>query len=239
MDDESAHERRRRDDFAEEDYRFSIAQPLENEMEMVSTLGALAPCGRVVLELGCGTGRYTMPLARESKMLLAVDFSIRALHIVANNLPSHANVGLAHVDIAHFAVAPRAFDACLSTCVSSLSPAHRRTMYQAVGAGLGEGPFVFSTHFHNQRRRLGGIPQAGRYGEGGIFRYFFRRTEIQREVQQYFATVRVWPIKIRLPLLARLGLPAVTLSRYCERLPLVNRLGELLLVTATRPISTC
>src|SRR5256885_17206768 len=49
-------------------------------MEMRPTMAALAPLrDRVVLELGAGTGRYTVELASESRAVLAVHFSAHSL----------------------------------------------------------------------------------------------------------------------------------------------------------------
>lgn len=47
-----------------------------DRMELPTTLGQLGKTdGRSLLEIGCGTGRYTRPLAERCNSILAVDFS--------------------------------------------------------------------------------------------------------------------------------------------------------------------
>jgi uncharacterized protein YbaR (Trm112 family) len=239
LDKESAHERRLRDEGAELEYELSIADPVDNEREVSPTLELLHPTREgVLIELGCGAGRYTIPMAAQCGALLAVDFSLDALRILARRLSPEMPVALVNADITHLKVAPRRFDGCLSTLVSNLpSRRHRDAMFAVVSEALkDDGRFVFSTHFLGLRERLSGTPQAGRYREGGIYRYYFRKREIAGEATQFFANVQTRPIKVTLPFLGRLGIPSARLSQISERAPLLNQLGRLLLVSATEPV---
>ena len=237
--DECAHERALRDRHSHLEYAHAIGHPVDNAMEMPPTLASLCPDGAMVLELGCGTGRYTTRLVERCRALVAMDFSLGSLALLAGLLPPDAAVGLVHADIGDFKAAPGVFDACLSTLVSNLPTAgHRTAMFRTVAHGLkAEGRFVFGVHFYNWRDRSGKVRQADRYSDGGIFRYRFQRREIVAEARRDFGRVSARPIKIYLPLAGRLGLPAAPISRCCERLPLLNGFGELLLVEAKRPIT--
>lgn len=237
LDQESRHERTLRDQLSPVD---DDAWELSSWscMEITSTLEALSPLnGATVLELGCGGGRYTARMADQPRALLAVDFSRAALNKLASRIVPHWNIGLVHADCTRLVLKQKSFDRILSTLVSNLpSPAHRRAMYRlAAGALASGGRFVFSTHHYTFVDRLRRETQSGRYDAGGIFRYLFHRRELCEEAAEYFRGVQCRPIQMLIPFADRLGSTVVTLSRIAERIPLVNQLGQLLLVSATRP----
>lgn len=211
---------------------------MQNEMEMLPTLEALpVRPEHTVLELGCGEGRYTLPLAARTHVL-AVDFSIELLRILQSRLPANArNVGLVLGDITTLKVAPQKFDFALSTLTSNLpSRQHREALYHLARTALApRGSFVFSSHLQGIRQRLAGEKKSGYYKPGGIYRYNFGLREAIAEVQPYFRRVHVRPIQIHFPLARTLGLPVVRLSRLLERVPVLNLFGMLLLGVATEP----
>lgn len=88
----------------------------------------------------------------------------------------------------------------------------------------------------NLRDRFAGRPKSGRYREGGIYRYNFDVAECRAEVAAHFNAVTARPARVYLPLSRTLRLPVERLSRLAERVPLVNRLGELVLCTAADPV---
>jgi SAM-dependent methyltransferase len=247
---ESAHEARLRDSMATngdyvEQFRATPAGRQFDQMEMRPTLAALAPLGdRVVLELGAGTGRYTVELARDSRAVLAVDFSARSLETLARKLSDErleiaARVGLVQADVTRLGVAPRAFDRVLSTLLSNLpSRAHRAAMYGvAAGCLRANGVFVFSAHHHGLRQRLLHEPVDGRYDEGGIYRRLLSEQEIQDEVAGYFGRTTCRPIQIALPLTYRWPhFPLEAVSRVAERWSFLGKLGFLLLAAARGPM---
>jgi SAM-dependent methyltransferase len=237
LDSESDNERVRRDEGA-----VALDPSWEttpwNMMEIEPTLEASEPLsGALVLELGAGTGRYTVPMMQRGASLLAVDFSANSLDNLAARARPEWNIGLVQADCTRFATVPDTFDLVASTLMSNLpTAAHRAaTLEVAASACKTTGKFVFSTHHYNIRSRLRGDPQSGYYREAAIYRYLFRRREIEAETRRHFGDVTCHPIQIAIPLAARLGLPVVRLSRLAERIPLLNGLGELLLVTARRP----
>lgn len=237
LDQESSHERALRDQTSVTG-DVTWERSAWDRKEIVPTLEALLPLkGATMLELGCGSGRYTVLMADQPAAVLAVDFSRRALKKLSLRLASHWNIGLVHADCTRLAVKEKSFDRILSTLVSNLpSPSHRRAMFRvAAGALSPAGRFIFSTHHHTLVNRFRRVPQSGRYHDGGIFRYLFRRSELYEETQEYFCGIQCRPIQISFPFTERLGLPLVELSKVVERIPLVNQLGQLLLVTATKP----
>jgi SAM-dependent methyltransferase len=228
-----------REDFQQEAARHEWVESDTDWMEMLPTLGAMATArGQVVLEFGCGSGRYTLPLAKTGAFLLALDFSMGSLRALAQRLPAGLTVGLVQADATRRCVAPRCFDRILSTLVSNLpSREHRLAMLRVAAEALKDtGHFVFSTHHQNLTNRLLGRPPSGRYSEGGIFRYYMRRDEILRESGVYFRRIACRPIQIFVPFTRWTGISTVTMSRLAEWIPLLRQKGDLLVAKVAEPI---
>ena len=233
-----------RRELAIRDQRADISDPHEessawHRMEIEPTLEALGPlAGTNVLELGCGTGRLTVRLAQAGANVLATDFSPASLRFLAGRIRSEWRIGLVHADCTHFAVQKRSFGRVLSTLVSNLPTArHRAAMMQLAADAIGNtGRFVFSTHHYGLRERLRGESMSGHYPDTGIYRLLFRRRDILRETSPYFRDVRCRPIRVQIPLLGRLGFPVVAFSRLAEKIPLLDSLGDLLLLVAREPL---
>ena len=242
---ESAHERSLRDAEALAGVRRTaeeIAASPHEAMEMRTTLEWLALRNDdVVLELGCGDGRYTEIIARPGRRILAVDFSMEALRRLQEVLERKSvavDVGMVHASIADLAVRPQSFDVVFSTLTSNLPDhAHRQMLYRLAASALKPGGrFVFSAHHYGWRERRAGMDKSGHYTPGGIYRYQMTRKELREELRQTFADVRISPIQIYLPLVSRITGLRVALSRAAERIPLLNNLGALLLCEARNPV---
>jgi SAM-dependent methyltransferase len=237
LDPESSNERTRRDEGAR-GLDSSWEMTPWNEMEILPTMEASAPlAGACVLELGAGTGRHTVHMATRGASIVAVDFSLGSLENLAARIQPEWDIGLVHADCTQFAALPDAFDLVASTLVSNLPTAQHRAAMMRVAATACKpsGKFVFGTHHFGIRSRLLREPRSGYYREVPIYRYMFRRKEIEAETRAYFADVTCHPIRIAIPLAARMRLPVVKLSRLTERVPLINEFGELLLTTARHP----
>jgi SAM-dependent methyltransferase len=209
-----------------------------SQMEILPTMEASEPlAGALVLELGAGSGRYTVLMSQRRSAVLAVDFSDRSLENIAARVQPDWRIGLVQADVTQLAVAPGQFDLVASTLVSNLPTLeHVATVFRlAARACKPGGKFVFGVHHRGVRSWLRGERLSGYYHEGHIFRRLFRTGEIERETRRVFDEVRARPIQIIVPLLGRLGVPVVPLSRLLERVPLLNELGELVLVQARRP----
>lgn len=238
LDGESRHEQQLRDARASDQGRVAgpvLPETAHNLMEMIPTFEAL-PTGRgkSLLELGCGDGRYTAMLAERYQWVMAVDFSRVSLRRLQGHLHGNHNVALVLGDVATMKVAGAGFDCVFSTLVSNLpTRSHRDALYRLAATALRPaGRFVFSTHHQGIRQRLASVKKSGRYRQGDIYRYNFTVSECRAEVRPYFEVVKAGPIQIYLPLSRTLGMPLLAVSRFFENIPLVNRLGELILCTA-------
>jgi len=240
LDSASRHEHQRRDDGAFRD-NFKWETSALSQMEIVPTIESLRPLqGMSVLELGCGKGRLTTILARSFATVVAIDFSLAVLRKLASRIETSWRIALVQADCTRPAVANRSFHRALSTLISNLPTRDRvQAMYRVVADALtSDGKFVFDAHHYSLRQRIRMIPQVGQYPDSGIYRYMYRRDEIVRECGNYFEKVQCRPIQITLPWAGHLGFRPVALSRMAENIPLLNQLGELLLVEAERPRST-
>jgi SAM-dependent methyltransferase len=222
------------------DHREVLSDPHE-VMEMAPTMEWLALTGREsILELGCGTGRYTELLAAKGCKVLAMDFSRQSLLKLEASLRARGlaeNVGLVHASIGDFFVAPRSFDVVLSTLTSNLPDrAHRQAMYALAATALKPGGrFVFSAHHYGLRAYRERTPKTGLYQAGGIFREYLSAAEIRDEIAGSFTRLRLQPIRIYLPLLSRNPAFRVRVSRWAEKVPVLRGFGDLLLIEATGP----
>ena len=227
---------------------------LSDLLEIPPHLQALQPRGRRVLEIGCGDGRLTLLMAQMGATVLAVDFSVNSLRVLASRLKSgiaptayqlprpHFRgdirylVGLVQADASHFSVAPRSFDRAISSTPLD-SREERMALYRTIAEALtDEGRYIIGVENDDLTRRLLGLPAARRYSSG-IFIEHFSPENMRREVAPFFSNIRIKPIRPRLPFLHRLPLKcALYVSRIVTALPVLRHLGEILLLRAQRPI---
>lgn len=190
-----------------------------------------------VLELACGDGRFTSLIANTGARILAVDFSINALRLLAHRLPAGAQVGRVHADINHAHFANRSFDRAISLTPLD-SRDERMAMYRMVAEALtDDGRYVASVEHYDLNRRLLGLPRARRYSKGGVLIEHLTTKTMHREAAPYFSKLRIRPIRPRVPLLVKLPRSlALLVLRLIAVLPLAKQFGELLLLTAQRPV---
>ncbi len=237
LDEESTHELALREqEWADNDPSLLLARDFDRaEMDPhIAALG-LRP-GYLLLELGCGTGRFTVELGPRCAMLVAVDFSRVALRTVARRNPGDT-VALVRADIQRFATAPQAFDGVLSTLTSNLPTTERRRHFYAVAAAAlkGDGVLVSGTHFYGLGARLAGVAKDAPYNPGGIYRWYTTRDDVRTEIDGRFADIRMTPVQILVGVFRRLGLPPLAASRRAEHIPLLREFGHLLMTVARRP----
>ncbi len=242
LDSESANEMRIRDRGAQGDDSPVADLGAMDAAETVPTLAELQPSdAAAVLELGCGTGRYTLPISGRCGLLLAVDFSRDSLVALARKLPDDPRIGLVQADVTRLLTAAGAFDRILSTLVSNLpTDAHRAAMYLLGARALRKGGrFVFSTHNYGVREVLRRAPIEGPYSSAyPVYRRLFSPAEIVSESSRYFRRVRCRPVQIVLPFTRAGWFPIVSFSRAAERVPGLNRFARILLFTAEDPVSS-
>ena len=211
---------------------------LSDRLEVPAHLDELAtwPTSTVV-ELACGDGRFTSLIAKTGARILAVDFSINALRLLACRLPGGAKVGRVHADINQLHLASRAFDRAL-TLTPLDSRDERMNMYRTIAHALkDDGRYVGSFEHDDLNRRLLGLPLMRRYSKDGILIEHLTTKRMRLEAAPYFSTLCVRPIRPRVPFVAKLppGL-ALPLLRLVAALPFVRHFGELLLLTAQDPV---
>jgi SAM-dependent methyltransferase len=190
-----------------------------------------------VVELACGDGRFTSLIAKTGARILAVDFSINALRLLACRLPGGAKVGRVHADINQLHLASRAFDRAL-TLTPLDSRDERMNMYRTIAYALkDDGRYVGSFEHDDLNRRLLGLPLMRRYSKDGILIEHLTTKRMRLEAAPYFSKLCVRPIRPRVPFVAKLppGL-AFPLLRLVAALPFVRHFGELLLLTAQDPV---
>ena len=190
-----------------------------------------------ILELACGDGRFTSLIAKTGARVLAVDFSINALRLLAQRLPAGARVGRVQADINQLHLASRAFDRVL-TLTPLDSRDERMNMFRTIAQALtDDGRYVGSFEHDDLNRRLLGLPLVRRYSKDGILIEHLTTKTMRLESAPYFSIICVRPIRPRVPFAAKLppGL-ARPLLRLVAALPFVRHFGELLLLTAQNPV---
>lgn len=190
-----------------------------------------------VLELACGDGRFTSLIAKTGASILAVDFSINALRLLAYRLPAGARVGRVHADINHLHFASRSFDRAISLTPLD-SRDERMAMYRMVANALtDDGRYVASVEHDDLNRRSLGLPRVRRYSRDGILIEHLTAKTMRNETAPFFAKLRIRPIRPRVPLVAKLPrFFALAILGAVAALPFARQFGELLLLTAQRPV---
>jgi SAM-dependent methyltransferase len=227
-----------------------------DSIEILPHLQELAPLdGCLVLELGCGDGRFTLLMAQLGAEILAVDFSGAALRKLARRLPSgiapttyqvvprdsakdlSGRVGLVQADASHFHAAPGSFDRALSA--TPLDSRHERmNMFRTVAESLkDDGRYVAGVEHDDLSRRIMGMPVARRYTPGGIYIEHFNIRQLRCELAPYFSRLHFRFIRAHIPFVKHLPtMLAVRLALAVIAIPLLRQLGTLLLASARDPI---
>jgi len=211
---------------------------LSDRLEVPAHLDELQTSpSHTVLELACGDGRFTSLIAKTGARILAVDFSINALRLLALRLPAGARVGRVQADINQLHFACRAFDRAL-TLTPLDSRDERMNMYRTIAHALkDDGRYVGSFEHDDLNRRLLGLPLVRRYSKDGILIEHLTTKTLRLESAPYFSKIRLRPIRPRVPFVAKLP-PALAIPvlRLVAALPFVRHFGELLLLTAQHPV---
>jgi SAM-dependent methyltransferase len=217
---------------------FASETELQWLKDSLPTLDALSPFeGKHVLEYGCGTGRLTVRIAPAASMLVAVDFSMEALRKLATRVEPIWNVAIVQADCIRSIAAAGAFDRALSTLISNLPTLeHRLKLIRGAATAIrSNGKFVFSAHYYGLRAFVKRSPRSGYYEQLRIFRYLSGRRELTNEAKVGFKRVICRPIVVRVPFERGLGLADISTARLLEKIPIINWMSDLLLVTADHP----
>jgi len=109
--------------------------------------------GQDVLEIGCGTGRHTVRLARQGNRVTALDLSAGMLAVAGEKLAGQANVALIRADIMRDEIGGP-FDAALSALVIEHIEA-LPLFFARVAAALRPGGVFFVSNIHPDKAAAG------------------------------------------------------------------------------------
>lgn len=204
---------------------------------LVHRAEALAgPLARV-LEVGCGTGEYTRPLAaRTGAMVVAVDVTPAALALAR---PAQGPVTrLAAADVERLPFPADRFDAAVGNAVLHHLRLERalpeiRRVVRPGGALVFAEPNMLNPQVALERN----VRWVGRWLDNSPDETAFVRWRLRRQLAALgFAEVRVVPFDFLYPLTPARLIPVVErIGRVLERMPLLAELAGSLLITARKP----
>ncbi len=218
-------------------YDEAFCTPEGNLMEVTPTIEHLGPVtDKVLLDLGCGTGRITLELIKTARAVLALDYSYGSLLTLAEKCPDNAKLGLVCADITQINLVENSFHGAVSAQVLQhlKEKSARERMYAQIQSALKVGStFVLSAYHFDLKKRLLGQPREG-FHTSNIFYHNFTAGEIRTELQPYFRVQEVHPIEIQLPWVHRFIQNKVGFSRLLEHVPILNQFGDWLIAKAIR-----
>jgi SAM-dependent methyltransferase len=191
-----------------------------------------------VVEYGCGTGRLTREL--QARSILAVDFSIDSLRRMQVSLAPRQVVGRVLADVTTLQLRPQYFDIGVATQVYEHVPTPERRfgfLRNIASALTPGGRLVLSVYHFDARRRIRRLPQEGAH-HSGIFFHYFTRSELQRELREYFEIETMKLIDIDLPFVRQLGVSSEMrggISRLVEKLPGLRQFAHLVIAACRNP----
>lgn len=95
-----------------------------------------------VLELGCGTGAWTVPLASRAESVVAVDAAPEMLQVAADRISAHGNVELIEADLFDW-TPPGRFEVVFASFVYSHVPRqHEPVFWDLIATALTPGGLV-------------------------------------------------------------------------------------------------
>jgi SAM-dependent methyltransferase len=164
--------------------------------DLVDVVRAARAAGGPVLDLACGTGRLTIPLARRGFEVTGLDLSPAMLGRLRDRLNSSSpdvagRVTVVWADMTTLDLPGRFGCAILgATSVVLLDPAARRRLFAAVGRHLADGGlFVFDHPVHDLHRLstapewLDVIPLPAPAPGGTAFAFCIRRFDVPRRLE--------------------------------------------------------
>ena len=227
-----------------EHYEQGIA-PLRNQVEIPPCLRAMQPqAGDTVVELGCGTGRFTLRYAPRVRRVVALDFSTQSLLVLRRKIPPElrARILLVQADMSAPPLARGAFTKAVSFQVLEHLPtaALRDKALAEVRALLTpDGTFTATVYNWSKRKQrdaaagLGDNALKEGFHETGIYYYNFKAEELRGLLMRAgLRPDQLQGLLIHVRGARYLGRLVVPLNRILSRTPWGLRHGYLLLAHA-------
>jgi len=193
--------------------------------------------GRLVLEVGCGTGEYTRTLAAcTGARLVSIDITPPALQWARRTVPSNVELSCANVEMLPFA--DHVFDAVVGNAVlhhlrlDRAMPELARVLRPGGRLCFAE-PNMLNPQVFMERN----VPAIGRRLDNSPGETAFVRFRLRRQLEPLgFTAVTGRPFDFLHPLTPPSLIPAVErLGRMLERIPVVSEIAGSLLITAELP----
>ncbi|MGB2593198.1 MAG: methyltransferase domain-containing protein [Candidatus Acidiferrum sp.] len=212
-------------------------RPWENAVELSALRAASNLSHRgVMLDLACGTGRLTIPLAALASATIAADLSEASLRVLAGKLRSNSKVALVWSDATQLRLARGSIDFALATQFIEHIPdrAKRLRFFSGIRSALRDGgEFVLSAYYYSALRALLGRKREG-FHANGIYYHRFTSSEIRTEMDGLFDVLWTRPTQIDPRLLPASSRATIWLARVFEKMRIPFWIGQLLLVKARK-----
>jgi SAM-dependent methyltransferase len=189
-----------------------------------------------VLDLACGTGRFTRSLAVLASATMAADLSEKSLRILASKISPKAKLGLIWGDAVQLSFAHASFDVILSTQLLEHIPLREKriSLLRSAHSHLRpSGAFLLTVYYYSLLREILLRKQEG-FHAGGIFYHRFTASEIRNELGAGFRVIETRPLLPDPRVLRWLsGLGTRTTSGVQASI-LAHLVGQLLFIRAQR-----
>lgn len=197
---------------------------------------------KIVLDLGCGTGRMTTRLMGAARAVLAADLSERSLLNLAEKAAacSDTQLGLVWGDATQLSLAPRFFDTVICAQLLEHIPLleQRSVLLEKLSVGLKPSGSLLLTAYHNHfMKRILRRPREG-FHENGIFYRRFTRQDLEQELSAFFSVLEIKPLQIDPHWFPQQSSARGWLARIMESTVCARFLGHLVFARARKEMST-
>jgi len=235
-------EQKVRDDLAE-GYEAHFSK-WENDTEFNALFSApVLMREKKILDLACGTGRFTRCIAAVASATIAADLSEGSLLVFASKIPQEVKIGLVWGDAVQLRFVPASFDAILSTQLLEHIPSreNRLSLLQSTYSHLKpSGALLLTVYYYSLLREVLHRNQEG-FHAGGIFYHRFTTSEIRNELGAGFRVIEARPLLPDRRVLARLSWLGAWVRSGIRARILAYLVGQLLFIRAQRaniPVET-
>lgn len=211
-------------------------------VEVASAIKKLDPLpDEVILDIGCGTGRFACKLLEMDCNVVGLDFSGESLMICKSRYgePNHCkgDICLIRADACSLPLKDNFFDKCISSEVLEHIPSEveRSKMIQEAYRVLKpNGKLVLTTYNHSLRKIIGRKKVTAE--NAPLYAYRYNYFELKKTISHVFKDeikiVGILNLRHWIPntLLNKFKKPFVTIDNFIEKTPLSYLLAHLLLV---------